>query len=80
VLKQRASACEKRSVDEVAIDITEEADRILACAEKKPSSRTTSDSGSTSSSGSSSSEYGTLDDLVALAVSNQFLSSLHVIS
>lgn len=30
ILKQRASACEKRSVDEVAIDITQEADRILA--------------------------------------------------
>lgn len=29
ILKQRADACEKRSVDEVAIDITSEADRLL---------------------------------------------------
>mmetsp|Transcript_41513 Transcript_41513/g.53541 ORF Transcript_41513/g.53541 Transcript_41513/m.53541 type:complete len:748 (-) Transcript_41513:115-2358(-) len=29
ILKKRASACEKRSVDEVAIDITREADKIL---------------------------------------------------
>jgi len=29
VLKTRAAACEKRSVDEVAIDITPEADRLL---------------------------------------------------
>jgi hypothetical protein len=29
VLKRRAAACEKRSVDEVAIDITPEADRLL---------------------------------------------------
>jgi hypothetical protein len=33
ILKKRASACEKRSVDEVAIEITEEADRLLASRE-----------------------------------------------
>ena len=30
ILKRRAAACEKRSVDEVAIDITPESDRLLA--------------------------------------------------
>ena len=30
ILKSRAAACEKRSVDEVAIDITPESDRLLA--------------------------------------------------
>ena len=30
ILKRRAAACEKRSVDEVAIDITPETDRLLA--------------------------------------------------
>ena len=30
ILKARAAACEKRSVDEVAIDVTPEADRLLS--------------------------------------------------